>query len=122
VAMQSGMYAGRRVRHELTSQPGLRPFKYYDLGSAAYISRGKAVLSVGPLRLGGFAGWLGWLFVHIAFLTGYRNRITAILTWLVAFSRDIRRERAYTTRQVGKVADVYHPQPEELSRGPDSAR
>jgi hypothetical protein len=46
---------------------------HHDLGSAAYISRGKAVVSAGPLQISGFPGWVGWLFIHIAFLTGYRT-------------------------------------------------
>jgi NADH:ubiquinone reductase (H+-translocating) len=107
VAMQAGLYAGRRIHREVAGQPPGGPFKYRDLGSAAYISRGRAVLSAGPLRLGGFAGWLAWLFIHIAFLTGYRNRVGAILTWWVAFTRDTRRERAFTTAQVGVLADIY---------------
>ncbi len=110
VAMQQGLYAGRRVRHLLAGEEGpINAFRYHDLGSAAYISRGSAVVSAGPLRLHGFPGWLGWLFVHIAFLTGYRNRLGAILTWWVAFTRDVRRERAFTTREVGHVRDVYAP-------------
>jgi NADH dehydrogenase len=109
VAMQSGLYAGRRVRHELTGDGQIKPFRYIDLGSAAYIARGKAVVSAGRLRLSGFPGWVVWLFIHIAFLTGYRNRFGAILTWWVAFTRDIRRERAYTTREVGRVRDIYQP-------------
>lgn len=111
VAMQTGHYAGRRVRRELEGKTGVRPFKYHDLGSAAYISRGDAVLSAGPMHLSGFPGWVSWLFIHIAFLTGYRNRFGAILTWWLAFTRDIRRERAYTTRQVGHIRDVYEPGP-----------
>jgi NADH:ubiquinone reductase (H+-translocating) len=107
VAMQSGWYAGRRIKRELTGQDQSGPFRYYDLGSAAYISRGHAVVEAGPLRVGGFAGWLIWLFIHIAFLTGYRNRLGAILTWWLAFTRDSRRERAYPTREVGVVRDVY---------------
>jgi NADH:ubiquinone reductase (H+-translocating) len=107
VAMQSGLYAGRRISRAESGRDPLGPFKYHDLGSAAYISRGRAVMSAGPLRLGGLAGWIGWLFVHIAFLTGYRNRVGAVLTWWLAFTRDIRRERAFTTRQVGQVRDVY---------------
>jgi NADH:quinone reductase (non-electrogenic) len=109
VAMQSGLYAGRRVRHELTGEGQVKPFRYIDLGSAAYIARGKAVVSAGRLRLSGFPGWVVWLFIHIAFLTGYRNRAGAILTWWVAFTRDVRRERAYTTREVGRVRDIYQP-------------
>jgi NADH dehydrogenase len=107
--MQSGLYAGRRVRHELAGEGQARPFRYIDLGSAAYIARGKAVVSAGPLRLSGFPGWVVWLFIHIAFLTGYRNRVGAILTWWVAFTRDVRRERAYTTREVGHWRDLYQP-------------
>jgi NADH:ubiquinone reductase (H+-translocating) len=136
VAMQSGLYAGFRVRQELTGEQSRRPvaravgaagrgaeagpgaFKYHDLGSAAYIARGKAVVSAGPLRLSGFPGWVMWLFVHIAFLTGYRNRVGALLTWWVAFTRDIRRERAYTTREVGHVRDIYRPLPGEPQSPP----
>ena len=109
VAMQSGLYAGRRIRHELAGEPTTKSFKYYDLGSAAYIARGRAVVSAGPMHLSGFPGWVVWLFIHIAFLTGFRNRIGALLTWWVAFIRDIRKERAYTTRAVGLVQDVYDP-------------
>ena len=54
-------------------------------------------------EISGFPGWIGWLFIHIAFLTGYRNRLGAILTWWSAFTRDRRRERAFTTREVGVV-------------------
>jgi NADH dehydrogenase len=118
VAMQAGWYAGRRVRREITGEAGkgggegaIKPFKYRDLGSAAYISRGRAVLSAGPVHLSGFPGWVGWLFVHIAFLTGFRNRFGAILTWWLAFTRDIRRERAFTTKEVGHVRDVYLASP-----------
>jgi NADH dehydrogenase len=83
-----------------------KPFRYHDLGSAAYISRGRAVVSAGPLKVGGFAGWVIWLFIHIAFLTGYRNRIGALLTWWLAFARNLRRERAFTTQQL-ETRDVY---------------
>jgi NADH dehydrogenase len=109
VAMQSGLYAGRRIRRELEGQPTTRPFKYRDLGSAAYIARGRAVVSAGPVHLSGLPGWIAWLFIHIAFLTGFRNRVGALLTWWTAFVRDIRKERAYTTRAVGIVQDVYDP-------------
>jgi NADH:ubiquinone reductase (H+-translocating) len=107
VAMQSGLYAGRRIRRELARQPAPAPFRYLDLGSAAYVSRGRAIVSAGPLRLSGFPAWVIWLFIHIAFLTGYRNRVGAILTWWLAFTRDSRRERAYPVRNAGALADVH---------------
>lgn len=96
VAMQSGLYAGRRITHESQGQTYDKPFKYHDLGSAAYISRGRAVISAGKLHFGGFPGWCGWLFIHIGFLTGFRNRVGALLSWWTAFVRDLRRERAFT--------------------------
>jgi len=111
VAMQQGLYAGRRVRHELEGTRTTRPFKYRDLGSAAYVARGRAVVSAGPVHLSGLPGWFGWLFIHIAFLTGFRNRIGALLTWWTAFIRDIRKERAFTTHTVNPVQDVYKDSP-----------
>ncbi|MGP4007615.1 NAD(P)/FAD-dependent oxidoreductase [Streptomyces sp. 4N124] len=97
VAMQTGAYAGRAVRHALegrTKQP--KPFKYWDLGSAAYICRGRAVVKAGPLHLSGWTGWLAWLFIHLAFLTGFRSRLGAVLSWSVVFASGSRRERAFT--------------------------
>ena len=107
VAMQSGLYAGNRVRRRISGDVEEKPFRYHDLGSAAYISRGRAVVSAGPLQVGGFLGWVIWLFIHIAFLTGYRNRIGALFTWWFAFTRDIRRERTFTTQQIETMRDVY---------------
>jgi NADH dehydrogenase len=107
VAMQTGLYAGRRIRREAEGRAAAKPFRYHDLGSAAYISRGRAVVSVGRLQFAGFPGWVVWLFIHIGFLTGYRNRFGAVLSWWFAFTRDMRRERTFTTREVGRVRDVY---------------
>jgi len=112
VAMQTGLYAGHRVRRKIEGLPTTKPFKYRDLGSAAYIARGRAVVKAGPMQLAGFPGWVFWLFIHIAFLTGFRNRISSLLTWWLAFVRDIRRERAFTTQQVGRVRDIYDPLPD----------
>jgi len=109
VAMQAGRYAGSRIRRQTLGEDAGKPFRYYDLGSAAYIARGNAVMAAGPVKISGLAGWVGWLFIHIAFLTGYRNRLGAILSWWAAFTREGRRERAFTTSQVGVVADVYAP-------------
>jgi len=118
VAMQTGLYAGRRIRHELAGRATAKPFRYYDLGSAAYLSRGRAVVSVGKLQFAGFPGWVVWLFIHVGFLTGYRNRFGAVMSWWFAFARDLRRERTFTTRQVGILRDVYA---ESLPPGPLAA-
>src|SRR5215472_673354 len=109
VAMQGGLYAGHRIKRLARGKQPPKPFKYHDLGSAAYVSRGRAVVSAGPVKLSGFPGWVVWLFIHIAFLTGYRNRAGAILTWWLAFTRDSRRERAFTTQAAGRLQDLYQP-------------
>ncbi|MDX3697004.1 NAD(P)/FAD-dependent oxidoreductase [Streptomyces europaeiscabiei] len=118
VAMQSGAYAGRMVRHAVegrTKPP--KPFKYVDLGSAAYIARGRAVVKAGPLHLSGFTGWLAWLFIHLAFLTGFRSRLGAVLSWSVAFATGSRRERAFTMTHTD--ASAAGP-PESKAPRPDS--
>ena len=104
VAMQAGLYAGRRADHLARGARFDKPFRYHDLGSAAYISRGRAVVSAFKLNFGGFLGWLVWLFIHIAFLTGYRNRIGAVLGWWFAFTRDVRRERTFTINDMPVTA------------------
>jgi NADH dehydrogenase len=113
VAMQAGLYAGRRIRHRVEN-PGARGvglFRYHDLGSAAYLSRGNAIVSAGPLRFAGLPGWLAWLFIHLAFLTGYRNRLSAVITWATVFIRDARHECTYTTQQIDQLRDVYEAPP-----------
>jgi NADH:ubiquinone reductase (H+-translocating) len=107
VAMQTGLYAGRRVGHLARGEDFGKPFRYHDLGSAAYISRGKAVVSAFKMNFGGFAGWWVWLFIHIGFLTGYRNRIGAVLGWWFAFTRDLRRERTFTIDDMPVAAGPY---------------
>jgi NADH dehydrogenase len=117
VAMQGGLYAGRRVKYQLTGRGAKGDFKYHDLGSAAYISRGHAVISMRKLQSDGLFGWIGWLFIHIAFLTGFRNRFGAILTWFLAFTRETRRERAFTSHVID-TSDIYKP--ESASRPEES--
>jgi NADH:ubiquinone reductase (H+-translocating) len=85
-AMQGGIHAAACVRHDLAGKA--RPhYRYRDVGSAAYISRGHALLQAGPVKLAGFIGWLGWGLIHIAFLTGLENRISTLATWLATIAR-----------------------------------
>ena len=107
VAMQTGHYAGRKVLLESTDQKPDKPFRYHDLGSAAYISRGRAVVSAFKMHFGGFFGWVVWLFIHVGFLTGWRNRIGALFSWWFAFTRDVRRERGFTIDDLPLEAGPY---------------
>ncbi len=73
------------------------------------------MISVGRFRASGLIGWFAWLGIHIAFLTTFRNRFGAILTWALAFSRESRRERAFTMQQIVAGGSVY--QASTLGRG-----
>ena len=78
VAMQSGIHAANTIKRRLHGKEAAA-FTYRDLGSMATISRFHAVVSFKGLRLSGFLGWLMWLVVHLTFLTGFRNRFSALL-------------------------------------------
>jgi NADH:ubiquinone reductase (H+-translocating) len=100
VAMQSGFYAARKIARRLKGSDDGRPFRYHDLGTMATISRFKAVVSVGRIRIAGLPGWLMWLVVHLAFMTGFKNRFAAVANWAVAFIGKGRRQRVITEQQV----------------------
>ena len=102
VAMQSGAHAAHSIVRRLESKP-TKPFHYRDLGTLAVISRFAAVAKIGPIRVGGFVGWLLWLVVHITFLTGFKNRFGALTRWLVSFIGRGRYERALTGRWVARA-------------------
>jgi NADH dehydrogenase len=80
VAIQMGEYAARVIRGDLAGRPR-RPFRYWDKGQLAVIGRGQAVADIRRLHFGGFVAWLAWIFVHIFFLIGFRNRVMVLLEW-----------------------------------------
>jgi NADH:ubiquinone reductase (H+-translocating) len=84
VAMQQGRHAARNV---LAMMKGSKPrrFRYWDKGSMATIGRNKAVADLRFMRLSGLPAWLAWLFVHIIFLVGFRNRLLVLLQWAWAY-------------------------------------
>jgi NADH dehydrogenase len=84
VAMQSGIHAARTISGRLKGEQA-KPFKYRDLGSMATISRRRAIVSFRGIRLHGYLGWLAWLMVHITFMTGFKNRFAALMSWSFAF-------------------------------------
>jgi NADH dehydrogenase len=100
VAMQSGVHAARTIVRRLKGDTGEHAFRYRDLGTMATISRFSAVVSIGRIRVAGFVGWVMWLVVHLAFLTGFKNRFAAVLNWAVAFLGRRRRQRTITEQQV----------------------
>lgn len=80
VAMQEGTTVARNIERDLHGEPR-RDFHYLDKGSLATIGRAAAVAEFGKIHISGFIAWLSWLFIHIFFLIGFRNRIIVLMQW-----------------------------------------
>jgi NADH dehydrogenase len=100
VAMQQGKYAAQQITRRLAGGPGAKPFKYFDKGSMATISRFRAVASIGRLRFSGFIAWVLWLVIHVLYLVGFKNRVTTVLHWAVSFVGRGRSQRTTTNAQL----------------------
>ena len=101
VAMQGGKHAAGQIERRLRGQETGQPFKYFDKGSMATISRFHAVCSIGKrIRLAGFVAWLMWLAVHVMYLVGFKNRFTTVLHWAVSFVFRGRSQRTTTRQQI----------------------
>ncbi|MGH7631757.1 MAG: NAD(P)/FAD-dependent oxidoreductase [Gemmatimonadales bacterium] len=119
-AIQMGQYAAERIREEVGRRAGERaddpdpdppaarspdrpPFRYWDKGQLAVIGRGHAVADIGRLHFGGFVAWLAWIFVHIFFLIGFRNRLLVLIQWAYSYVT-YRRGARLITGEVGPEA------------------
>jgi NADH:ubiquinone reductase (H+-translocating) len=84
VAMQMGRCAARNILGLIEGQKP-RAFHYFDKGAMATIGRNRAVADLHFIRLSGFIAWMSWLFVHLIFLIGLRNRIAVFYQWIWAY-------------------------------------
>jgi NADH dehydrogenase len=92
VAIQMGEYTASVIEGDLAGRPR-RAFSYWDKGQLAVIGRGQAVADIWKLHFGGFLAWMVWIFVHVFFLIGFRNRVLVLLQWAwsyVTYSRGAR--------------------------------
>jgi NADH dehydrogenase len=84
-AVQEGRHAAANILRAIRGEP-LEPFRYRDRGSFAVIGRGAAVGEVlGRIRLSGPIAWLAWLFIHVFYLIGFRNRVAVLLGWAYSY-------------------------------------
>jgi NADH dehydrogenase len=83
-AKQLGRHAAKNAVRRLRGQP-TRPFRYLDPGNLATVGRNVAIADFGWLRINGYFAWLLWLFLHIFFLIGFRNRLSVMLQWAVSY-------------------------------------
>jgi NADH:ubiquinone reductase (H+-translocating) len=101
VAMQGGKHVAGQIKRRLKGEPAGQPFKYFDKGSMATISRFHAVASIGErVRFAGFIAWLMWLVVHVMYLIGFKNRFTTMVHWAVSFLFRGRSQRTTTRQQI----------------------
>ncbi len=108
-AMQMGRSAARNILAEAKGKPR-KDFEYWDKGTMATIGRSKAIAKAFGMKFKGFIAWLMWLFLHVFFLIGFRNRLSVMFAWFWA----------YLTRE--RSARLITGDAEELSEGPEKTR
>ncbi|ADG78917.1 NADH:ubiquinone reductase (non-electrogenic) OS=Tsukamurella paurometabola (strain ATCC 8368 / DSM / CCUG 35730 / CIP 100753 / JCM 10117 / KCTC 9821 / NBRC 16120 / NCIMB 702349 / NCTC 13040) OX=521096 GN=Tpau_2310 PE=3 SV=1 [Tsukamurella paurometabola] len=101
-AIQGSTYAAKAIKAGLAGQSPAdrKPFKYFDKGSMATVSRASAVAKVGKLEFSGFFAWLGWLALHLWYIVGYQNRVITLTSWGVTFLTNKRGQMTITEQQV----------------------
>jgi len=104
-AMQQGRHAAAIIRNELDLGRLPRPaFAYRDKGTMATIGRSAAVAKIRDLEISGFPAWIAWLFVHLVFLIGFRNKISVLLQWFYSYVTYRRGSRIITGLSFGAAA------------------
>jgi NADH dehydrogenase len=99
-AIQMGIHVAKLLYAEIDGNQAVkRDFRYRDKGSMATIGRSAAIAQVGGLHFSGFIAWLLWLFVHLIFLIGFRNKIAVLLQWFYSYVRYKRGARIITDPQ-----------------------
>jgi len=84
VALQQGNHAGKNILNDQNTKPR-QDFSYLDKGQMATIGRKKAIAQIGNLKISGFFAWLTWLFIHVYFLIGFKNKVFVIWQWVYAY-------------------------------------
>jgi NADH dehydrogenase len=98
VAIQQGRAVAKNIGRELKGQPR-ESFHYRDLGSLATIGRAAAVADIFGIHLSGLVAWLVWLFIHILWLIGFRNRVLVMVNWIWSYFAWQRGPRLITERE-----------------------
>ena len=113
-AIQGGKYVAKLIKSELAgAKPAERePFKYFDKGSMATVSRFSAVAQVGKLEFGGFIAWLAWLVLHLIYLVGFKTKLATLLSWTVTFlgrnrgQLTITEQQAYARTRIEQLEEI----------------
>lgn len=97
VAIQAGKFIGKTIQNDLLHRPR-RIFHYLDKGQMATIGKNRAILEFKEIKIGGFIAWVAWLFVHIFYLIGFKNRASVMALWVWSYAFSKRGSRLITTR------------------------
>ena len=116
VAIQQGKWASKNIL-ALIDGKRPRPFRYFDKGTMATIGRSDAVMDAFGLRLTGLIAWFGWLFVHLMYLVGFRNRVIVLVNWAINYFTYERGVRLITDKDW-----LINPQGEPVSRRANGQR
>lgn len=81
VAIQQGNYVADIIGKEISKEKR-KAFKYFDKGSMATIGRARAIMQLGKIKISGFIAWVAWVFIHILYLIGFRNRYKVLAEWI----------------------------------------
>jgi NADH:ubiquinone reductase (H+-translocating) len=81
VAQQQGVHLGKNIKRLLKGEE-MKPYTYFNLGSMATIGRHKAVFEIFGIKMQGYMAWLGWMFIHLMLLVGFRNRLVVFMNWM----------------------------------------
>jgi NADH dehydrogenase len=125
-AIQGAKYAARAIKAELKGNcPPVRepfhcvertPFRYFDKGSMATVSRFSAVAKVGRLEFGGFPAWLAWLLLHLVYLVGFRNKVMTAISWSATFLTMNRGQLTFTGQQAFPQRPAEDDQPDSAAQ------
>jgi NADH dehydrogenase len=129
-AIQGARYAAKLIKAELKgADPALRePFKYFDKGSMATVSRHSAVAKVGPLEFSGYIAWLAWLFLHLVYLVGFKARAITAFSWLTTFigsqrgQLTITEQQAYARTRIEQLEEALEDEIEQDAEGLPAVR
>jgi NADH dehydrogenase len=117
-AMQQGKWAAHNIGRDLKRE-SRQPFNYWNKGNLATIGRAAAVADFGKIHVSGFLAWLAWLFIHIFFLIGFRNRIVVLISWAWSYFTYERGARLITgdNMQLPGWAESQSDEPEAVVTG-----
>jgi NADH:ubiquinone reductase (H+-translocating) len=122
VALQQARYVARIIRWEIDAgeAPARKPFRYFDKGSMATIGRSRAIASARGIKMRGFIAWLAWLFIHLVYLVGFRNRVVVLLNWTWSYLSYQRGARLITSTGWAPATAPAAEAPRERPRPPAS--